>query len=83
MPCPSITFTKTDARAAPLLFTVLYKWAPECFLSHQVTEQQWAPECFLSHQATEQQWWPDCFLSHQATEPDRSAAEHVKLRSPP
>ena len=25
----------------------------------------------------------ECFPSHEATEPDRSAAEHVKLCSPP
>ena len=38
----------------------------------------------MSHQATEQQQWtPEFFLSYQATEPDRSAAEHVKLRPPP
>ena len=30
-----------------------------------------------------QQWVPECFPSHPANEPDRSAAEHVKLRSLP
>ena len=40
MPCPPMTFTETDARAASLFH---YKqWALECFLSHQATEPDWS-----------------------------------------
>ena len=82
MPCLPITFTETDPRAAPLLFTVVA--GAVVFSVTPGNRTAAGAGVFLVTPGNRTSvGTAECLLLHQATEPDRFVVEHVKFRSPP